>query len=129
MGHKKDSFYPHIHRHINGFAYIIAAFYIFFKRQLHMLPEIIRPVVSRRYEKIFHPLRSLLGHFRSDTLNKGRFTHRLYDSGSSKNGNPSLDAQPRIKCFLCDFFSFGNKDRNFHPAIIVIFICCLFRRF
>ena len=129
MGHKKNSFCPHIHRHINSFAYIIAAFDIFFKRQVHMLPEVVCPVISRRYKKVFHPFRSLLGHFHADTLNKSRLAHRFYDPGCSKDGNPSLDAKSWIECFLRDFFSFRNEDRNFHPAFIMVFIRRLLCRF
>ena len=110
MGDEKDSLNSHINCHVNGLTYIIATFDIFFIREIHMLPQIICPVISRCYQKIFFSLGKMLLHLYIDTLYKSSFAHRFYNPGSSQNGDSSHNSQTWIKGFLCNFQHLQERE-------------------
>ena len=126
MSHKQDSFHAHIHGHINGFSHIIAALDISFERQRHMLAQIICPIVSRGHKKVLLTLGKVLLHFHMNAFYKSFFTHRLHNSGGSKNGNSPCDSQPGIKGLLADLYTFRNRNHNLQPSLIVMGNCSFF---
>ena len=87
-----------------------------------MLPQIICPIISRCYQKIFFSLGKMLLHFHIDTLHKGSFAHRFYNPGSSENGDSSHNSQTWIKGFLRDLHTFRNGDDDLQTALIIIFL-------
>ena len=126
MRDKKNPFHAHIYCHVDRLTYIVAAFDVFFERKLHVLPQIIGSVVSRCHKHVLLTHCCMLCHFHPDTVDQSFLTHRLYDTGCSKNRYSAHDSQTGIEGLSGYLLPFRHRDRHFESALIVILICNFF---
>ena len=91
-----------------------------------MLTQIICPIVSRSHKKVLLALGKVLLHFHMNAFYKSFFTHRLHNSGGSKNGNSPCDSQSGIEGLLADLYTFRDRNHNLQPTLIVMGNCSFF---
>ena len=85
-----------------------------------MIFQILCAVISRCHQQIFFSAGRLLAHFQFDACHQSLFTHRFHNAAGSKDGNTSLNAQPRVEGPLRCLLPLRNPYRDFDRSDIAV---------